>query len=471
MNQQDIKNQLQEMFGEHFITDEEVLKERSSDLIGYRRWERFNGAYLAEKPMGVIMAQNTEDVSRALAFCNQNKVLVVPQCGRSCVCSGTETYEGSVVLDGTAMNGILKFDEENYMVTVGCGTPLKYLEEYCNQKGYTTGHFPQSLPLAQMGGLVSTRSIGQLSTLYGGIEDLLIGLEAVLADGSVVRIKNVPRRAAGPDLRHLFMGSEGNIGFVTEVTVKLFKRYPENWMGAFGIDSVKAGLDAIREIMQDGYRPAVVRLHDAVETEMTYKKFINEGESILLFVCEGPESIRNATGAAIMEIVQKHGGRPLGEKPVELWYQVRNDTCDDLYRANKQGLLRDTCETSGNWSDIYSIYENVLKRFPQEIEDVVQISAHSSHSYQTGTNMYFVFSWKGVKDLAKSEQQYDTAMGIIMEETLRFGGSICHHHGVGKYRTKWMDQEHGSSYQMMYTLKDAFDPNGIMNTGTFLPKR
>ena len=110
MNQQDIKNQLQEMFGEHFITDEEVLKERSSDLIGYRRWERFNGAYLAEKPMGVIMAQNTEDVSRALAFCNQNKVLVVPQCGRSCVCSGTETYEGSVVLDGTAMNGILKFD-------------------------------------------------------------------------------------------------------------------------------------------------------------------------------------------------------------------------------------------------------------------------------------------------------------------------------------------------------------------------
>lgn len=113
----------------------------------------------------------------------------------------------------------------------------------------------------------------------------------------------------------------------------------------------------------------------------------------------------------------------------------------------------------------------MLKRFPQEIEDVVQISAHASHCYQTGTNMYFVFSWKGVKDLAKSEQQYDTAMGIIMEETLRFGGSICHHHGVGKYRTKWMDQEHGSSYQMMYTLKDAFDPNGIMNTGTFLPKR
>ena len=300
---------------------------------------------------------------------------------------------------------------------------------------------------------------------------MLIGLEAVLADGSVVRIKNVPRRAAGPDLRHLFMGSEGNIGFVTEVTVKLFKRYPENWMGAFGIDSVKAGLDAIREIMQDGYRPAVVRLHDAVEAEMTYKKFINEGESILLFVCEGPEGVRNATGEAIMEIVQKHGGRPLGEKPVELWYQVRNDTCDDLYRANKQGLLRDTCEISGNWSDIYSIYENVLKRFPQEIEDVVQISAHASHCYQTGTNMYFVFSWKGVKDLAKSEQQYDTAMSIIMEETLRFGGSICHHHGVGKYRTKWMDQEHGSSYQMMYTLKDAFDPNGIMNTGTFLPKR
>ena len=470
MNERNIKAGLEALFGGNFVTGQDALRERSSDLIGFRRWERFNGSYLADPPLGAVMAQSTEDVSKALKFCNDNGVTVVPQCGRSCVCSGTETSAGSVVVDGSAMNEIISLDEENFMLTARCGTPLEYIERYCEARGYTTGHFPQSLPLAQMGGLVATRSIGQLSTLYGGIEDLLVGLEAVLADGTVVRIKNVPRRAAGPDLRQLFMGSEGNIGFVTEVTIKVFRSHDYRWKGAFAISSFRAGLAAIKELMQDGWRPAVVRLHDAVEAEMTYKSFIREGEHILLFVSEGPRPICEATGAAIDEIVQKHGGRALGEAPVDHWYKERNATCDDLYAASRRGLMRDTCEVSGNWSQVYDIYENVLRRFPQEVENVAQISAHSSHSYLTGTNLYFVFSFTGDKDLARTRAQYDAAMAVIMEETLRFGGSICHHHGVGKYRTPWMAQEHGSSYPMLRTLKTAFDPNGIMNPGAFLPR-
>ncbi|MDR1953443.1 MAG: FAD-binding oxidoreductase [Clostridiales Family XIII bacterium] len=465
-----IIKELKALFGSKIVTEEDILKEQSSDWIGYRRWERHNGSYLAGLPTCVIKADSTEDVSEAIKYCYDNEIVVVPQCGRSCVCAGVETYEGTVVLDGSDMNGIVELDEENFMLTAKCGTPLEYIEKYLNERGYTSGHFPQSLPLAQLGGLVSTRSIGQLSTLYGGIEDLLHGMEAVLCDGSVIRIKNVPRRAAGPELNQLFMGSEGNFGFVTEATIKIFKHRADRAKQSYAVKDFETGIRAIKEIMQEGYKPAVVRLHDDVEAEMSYGSFIEESEHILLFVSEGPDSVIKATAEGIDAIMSKYESRSLGEKPVDLWYTIRNATCDDLYAHNKKGLLRDTCEISGNWSCIMPIYENALRRFKEEIENLTQISAHSSHSYMTGTNLYFVFSFKGDADLAKSRAQYDTAMRIIMEETLKYGGSICHHHGVGKYRTPYMPAEHGTSYPMMETLKKAFDPKNIMNTGAFLPR-
>ncbi|MDR1397598.1 MAG: FAD-binding oxidoreductase [Desulfarculales bacterium] len=268
----------------------------------------------------MIKAQNTADVVKALQYCNHNRLTVIPQCGRSGVCAGS------------AMNRIIKLDEENQVLSAMCGTPLEYIEKYCQERGFTTGHFPQSLPLAQIGGLVSTRSIGQLSTPYGGVEEMLVGLEAVLADGTVIRTKNVPSRAA------------------------------------------------------------------------------------------------------------------------------------------KTGLVRDTCEVSAKWTDIYRIYENVLHRFPREVENVTQISAHSSHSYTTGTNLYFVFSFSGDTDMVRARAHFDQAWNIIMEETLRFNGSICHHHGVGKYRDHLIPREHGSAYRILEILKDGFDPNRIMNTGTFMPR-
>ena len=127
--------------------------------------------------------------------------------------------------------------------TAQCGVPLQALEDEARKLGLTTGHSPQSKPVAHMGGLVATRSIGQFSTLYGGIEDMVVGLEAVFPGGDVARIKNVPRRAAGPDIRHVVIGNEGALCFITEVTVKLFPYLPENntYLG-WTLKSMKTGL-------------------------------------------------------------------------------------------------------------------------------------------------------------------------------------------------------------------------------------
>ena len=194
-----IVDQLKEIVGaDRVITDETVLKKNSIDR--FRKFPDIHGIYTLPIPAAVVKLGSTEQVSRVLNFMNAHKINGVPRTGASATEGGLETVvENSVVLDGSAMNQIINIDIENMQATAQCGVPLEVLENALREKGYTTGHSPQSKPLAQMGGLVATRSIGQFSTLYGAIEDMVVGLEAVLADGTVTRIKNVPRRAAGPD--------------------------------------------------------------------------------------------------------------------------------------------------------------------------------------------------------------------------------------------------------------------------------
>src|SRR5215468_2376673 len=174
-------------------------------------------------PAAIVYPASTADVAAVLRFAQENLVNVVPRTGGTATEGGLETVvEDSLVVDGSRMNAIGSIDPVDMMATAQCGAGLQELEDILRAQGLTTGHSPQSKPLAEMGGLVATRSIGQFSTLYGGIEDLVVGLEAVFPGGQVVRIKNVPRRAAGPDIRHVIIGSEGALCFITEVTVKLF---------------------------------------------------------------------------------------------------------------------------------------------------------------------------------------------------------------------------------------------------------
>ncbi len=465
--------ELQALVGEdQVITDEEAILTASKDYIGYRRYERDDGKFFVPRAACVVNVNNTDEVVKVVKFLNENKVDVVPRTGGSSVTRGLEPQEGGVIIDGSGMNEIVEINEKNMFVTVKAGTPLEYLEKVLNEKGLTCGHFPQSFPMASIGGLLATRSIGQFSTLYGGIEDLVVGLEAVIPDGSVVRIKNVPRRSAGPDLRHMFIGSEGALGFITEATLKVFKYQPENrWMAAYAVNSTREGLDFLRDIMVEGYKPAVVRLHDAEEVEKVLKieHPLLKNKGLIMLLAEGPKEVTKATGKGIKKLAKKHGLKWLTAKPVEIWLERRNEVCAEMDEPvfYKMGAIVDTCEISANWDVIGEIYDVVTTRIRNEVKDCAISGGHSSHSYLNGTNMYFEFGFME-DDGNKAEEDYMNVISIIMEETLKRGGSIAHHHGSGKYRTPWMDQEHGSSYQLMYKLKEALDPNGIFNKGVIL---
>ncbi|MDR3146590.1 MAG: FAD-binding oxidoreductase [Treponema sp.] len=472
MDRQAIISGLQALLGEDRVqSDPEIIRKASTDYIGFRQYERFDGKDWIPKAVCVVKPRSTEEVSRALAFLNQNRIGTTPRTGGSSVTQSIEPEEGGVILDGSEMNGIISLNERDMMVTAKCGTPLEYLENYLNERGFTAGHFPQSLPMAHLGGLAATRSIGQFSTLYGGIEDLVVGLEAVLADGEILRIKNIPRRSVGPDLRHLFIGSEGMLAFMTELTLKLFPYSPETrWMHSWAIKGMSEGLDLIREVMVQGYRPAVVRLHDPREVQRMFSGSIPEEYSVLLFLAEGPAPITAATGQAIAGIAGRYETIDLGTKPVESWLKTRNDVCYHMDEPvyHRHGLVADTCEIAAPWSEIGRIYEAVLDRLPKEMPNLAAIGGHSSHSYVQGTNIYFTFAYVVQRGAESARPDYRKIVSVIMEETLRRGGSIAHHHGSGKYRTRWMPEEHGSSYPLLRKLKEALDPNRILNRGVLL---
>lgn len=460
---------------EKVITDEQVLKESSIDR--YRKYEDLCGVYVLPIPAAVVKVESTEDVANVLKFANENIINVVPRTGHSAIEGGLETaVENSIVVDGSGMNKVLKIDKTNMQVTCQCGVPLQDLDDHLREMGYTTGHSPQSKPLAQMGGLVATRSIGQFSTLYGGIEDMLVGVEAVFPNGEITRIKNVPRRAAGPDIRHVIIGNEGALCYITEVTVKMFKYQPENniFVG-YTIDSMKEGFEILREVMVEGYKPSIARLYDEVDAAGHFSHFA-EDKCVVLFMAEGPAGITKATAEGIEAIIAKHNVcKKVEPKLLEKWFEGLNwgaeNIAQEMEEIKQTQNIGFTTEISGCWDCIYEIYEGARKRIPQEVPDITLMGGHSSHSYINGTNMYFVYYYNIVDCKPEEEitKYHNPINKIICEEVLKYGGSIVHHHGLGKARAPFVKDEYQSSYYILETMKKAYDPNGIMNMGTLIP--
>ena len=462
---------------EQVITDAEQLTRSSVD--NFRKLQNIFDVHTMTMPTAIVMVRSTAEVAKVLAFADEHGVNVVARTGGTATEGGLESgAEQSIIVDGSGLNQIVKIDPYNMQATAQCGVPLQVLEDEVRKVGLTTGHSPQSKPIASMGGLVATRSIGQFSTLYGGIEDMVVGCEVVFPGGTVSRIKNVPRRAAGPDIRHIVIGNEGALCYITEVTVKLFPYMPENhiFMG-WTLKDMTTGFEALRDVMVAGYHPSVARLYDFEDGQLHFSHFAQPDDCILLFMAEGNAGITRATADGIHELVAKYPGlTPVDPAHIEEWFNDLVWGPDKVTREDERirttRNVNRTTEISADWSSINQIYEAVIPRIRAEINGITLLGGHSSHSYINGTNMYFNYFYDLIdcEPEEENDKYYLPIISIICEETLRFGGSIVHHHGIGKARAPWVREEYGSSFYMLETLKTAFDPNGIMNIGTIIPK-
>jgi len=400
----------------------------------------------------------TAEVSAVLALCNQAGVPVTPAGGRSGVVGASLPVFGGVLLDLTAMQGVVSVDAVSGIVQVLPGTFGPDLEdELRGTYGLTIGHFPQSFDIATVGGWVACRGAGQYSTRYGKIEQMVVGLEVVLADGTVARTGGFPAGAQGPDLSQLFIGSEGTLGVVTCIWLKAHPVPPAERRAAYAFDTFDAGLETCRRVLRRGATPAVLRLYDAPESQRgqggdgTY--------CVLLVLDEGDELLIEAT----MSVIEQECGAaaPLPVELVEKWMHHRNDT-SALQALTRKGFVVDTLEIAAPWAALADIFREVPLAM-LAVPHARAATCHLSHSYLDGACLYFTFAATPPPD--EVESTYIALWDAGQRAVLDHGGNLSHHHGVGLNRARFVPQALGNALPVLQTLKTALDPKGIMNPG------
>lgn len=450
---------------EHVLCDEAARRVYARDSWPVAALRVHHGRPLAA-PDAVVLPGDTAEVAAVVGLLYQAGVPIIPFGGGSGVLGGTLPVGGGVVVDTKRLDRVLEINDEGLFVTAQAGILGVDLEKALARAGFTLGHFPQSIDVATIGGFVATRSAGQFSTKYGNIEDIVLALEVVLPEGRVVRTKRTARSSTGPDLKNIFIGSEGTLGIITEVTLRIHVRPEKRETESYEIDTFSEGLEAIRRVMRAGYRPAVVRLYDPLETAHSFKERVTQGKCLLLFVCEGPARLVDLELKAVDEIMAAFPHRRLGPEPGRHWLETRN-IVSGLPEFMNQGLVVDTLEVATTWDRVAQLHQAVTERM-FKVKGIVSVSAHSSHSYTQGTNLYVTFLALG-PDPAEAEDVYQRVWDAAMEACLEVGGTISHHHGVGLQRVKWMPRELGSAAEVLVRLKKALDPKGLMNPGKLFP--
>jgi len=422
----------------------------------------------APTPLCVVRPANTAEVSTVLRLCRDARVPVIPFGGGSGVCGGVEARPDAVVLSTRGLDGLVSLDARDLRASFRAGTLGGEAERRLEREGLTIGHWPQSVELSTVGGWVATRAAGQFSTAYGSIEDVVLALEVVLPDGSVVRTRETPRAAAGPDLRQLVLGSEGTLGVVTEVTFSLRAQPEARELAAFHFESLDAGLEAIRVLMHAGWRPPVVRLYDERESRRLFAAETPEGRCMLLLVHEGPKGAVAAEAEGVASLCAGERGVPADPSAVEHWLAHRNEV-PSFRELNERGLVVDTIEVAATWTRVLPLYHAVTTAL-RELPEVVLASAHSSHSYRSGTNLYFTFAAR-VDDRARMPEVYSECWRRTMQATLASGGGIAHHHGIGRVRRAHLRAELGDpGVALLRALKRSLDPEDLLNPGVLLPE-
>lgn len=425
------------------------------------------------------------EVARVVAYCHRERIPVTVYGGGSSVTFGLTSRQGGVVLVmSTHMHRVLAFNETDRTITVEPGMLGPALEDVLNKapqlldagQAYTCGHFPQSFEYASVGGWVAALGSGQASSYYGDAYDLVVGQEVVTPAGQLKTLV-YPGTATGPKVNDILKGSEGAFGVLVAVTLKIFRHRPENRRKfAFIFPDWEAAVAASRTVSQGEFGlPAMYRISDPEETEVALKLYGVEGTWIDRLIrlrgyrpgarclcighTEGERGFAANVKKRVKAACRQHGAMYITGYPVTRWEQGR--FADPYMREdlNDYGITIETLETAVPWSDLHRVHRGVrdyIKGRPHTV-----CMTHCSHFYAQGTNLYFIFIAK-FKDMAEFRQFH---RGII-DQIVKHGGSLSHHHGVGKLIGPWMEKHLGPEQMaVLRALKKHFDPHNIMNPG------
>ena len=415
---------------------------------------------LPARPGVVARPGTVDEVAAVLRVCHERRLPVTAAGGRSGVCGAAVPVHGGVALDLTGLAGVVAVDDASLTADVAAGTVGSALEATLRaDHGVTLGHWPQSIELSTVGGWVACRSAGQLSTRYGKIEDMVVGLEVVLADGAVLRTGGAPRAAAGPDLTQLFVGSEGTLGVVTRARLRVHPVPPAEHRSAWAFARFTDGLDACRRVLRRGATPAVLRLHDDTESRRSHDVDAN----VALVLDEADPHLVAATAAVVEEEFRATpGAERLDDAAVGRWLAHRNDV-SALGALVGKGFVVDTLEVAAPWSALDAVYRAGIDAL-RAVPGVAAASAHQSHAYTDGACLYFSLAGRPAPE--DRERLYVAAWDAATRAVLGAGANLSHHHGVGLNRARFVADALGDTgLATLAAVKGALDPRGVLNPG------
>ncbi|ALG86423.1 FAD-binding oxidoreductase [Gordonia phthalatica] len=464
--------------GAAVATDDDTRRSRmrgfsTPDLLKFREGDG------TDAPDAVVAPTTQEQVAAVLAVADQHDLSLNPFSGGTSVTGGMmpERERPVLSLDLRRLTGLIDLDEVSQIATFAAGTRLPEAERLLAEHGFELGHFPQSYEGATIGGCAVTRSAGQSSIGYGRFDDMVVGLTVATPVG-LAEIGTAPKSAAGPDLRQLILGSEGAFGVVTTVRVHVHPLPAVRRFYGWHFPDFVAGEAAMRTLAQSAVKPTVLRLSDEAETGLNLANPSSAGAAsagpvggcLMVVGFEGDEADVDCRDVYVTAQLEKLGGTALGTEPGEAWRVGRFRgpyLRDPLLDA---GALVETLETVTFWSNLDRLKADVTAAITGALGDQgtpAVVMCHISHVYPTGASLYFTVI---AKALENPLEQWAAAKNAANAAIRAAGASITHHHAVGTdHRGTYLEEIGDVQRSALRAVKDALDPNGLLNPGILLP--
>ena len=487
---EELPRALVEAVGEENVFDDDEDRARHAVGRGYVDLARLRNGALEAAPDAVLMPRSASALPRVLEICAAEGVAVVPFGGGTSVVGGVEPVRGEhsrlISLDLGALRDV-EVDERSLTARLGAGLRGPEAEEALGRFGLTLGHFPQSFEYATIGGFAATRSAGQASSGYGRFDALVSSVRLLTPAGEVETLET-PHTAAGPALRELVIGSEGVLGVIPDVTVRVrraptVKRY-EAWMA----ESFEAGSEIVRALAQGPGLPEIIRVSDEEETEGSLALSGPRGATGRLF--DGYLGLRKRRGGALMivgfEGDQEHvarrraltvralrdgGAAYLGQAAGNAWEHGRYQGPYLRDTLMEMGAMVETLETSHTWNrleELHSAVGDTIRSALTEQGTPGLVFCHLSHAYTDGASLYFTFISRSRR--GAEVEQWRAVKQAASEAIVAHGGTITHHHAIGRDHRPYMEAEVGrTGLGILRAVKEQLDPAGIMNPGKLLP--
>ncbi|MBB6182475.1 FAD-binding oxidoreductase [Pseudorhizobium flavum] len=456
---------LSELVGpEHVIVGREERIGYAHDRLPYANFRAREGALVGTLPGIVLRPATVDEVAAVVRKAAATDTPIIPYGSGSGVLGGIIPLGEEMMIDMRRMNRILHIDRENNLVTVEAGMNGEAFEDALNAEGYTSGHLPQSLTISTVGGWAACRGGGQESSRYGKIENIVVGLKAVMPDGRVLEVRPLPKRASGPSVLDVIVGSEGTLAIITELTMRIWKLPAAEEIIVLALPTRTSALSLAKTIMQAGLHPRIVRLYDEKETATRtegIETYRDRPVMANIVVC-GEASIVAAEAEIVRSFARELGAVETETRPFDEWREKRYLSITKQWLD--RGYYNDTIEVTVNWSEAASLYDTIAARIAAEVSPDVHFSAHWSHVYPEGVCQYMTLRLPPM-DQADALPMHEKLWEIATGETLAHGGSIAHHHGSGLFRGPWMDEEHGVGMDLLRKIKESIDPQNLFNPG------